>query len=128
MKCICAGKGYTNMSKILIADDDYDIIAYMHVILRNSGHDIIESTNSKEALEKFSQFNPEIIFLDLMMEKFDSGVTVCRKIRETDKKVKIYLISAVGDEAADIPEASEIGFNGVISKPITAKKLLELVC
>lgn len=116
------------MSRILIADDDYDIIAYMHVILRNSGHDIIESTNSKEALEKFSQFNPEIIFLDLMMEKFDSGVTVCRKIRETDKKVKIYLISAVGDEAADIPEASEIGFNGVISKPITAKKLLELVC
>jgi len=128
MKCICAEKGYINMSRILIADDDYDIIAYMHVILRNSGHDIIASTSGKEALEKFFQFNPEIIFLDLMMEKFDSGVTVCKKIRETDKEVKIFLISAVGDEAADIPEASEIGFNGVISKPVTAKKLLELVC
>ncbi|HNX23752.1 MAG TPA: response regulator [Spirochaetota bacterium] len=116
-----------NKRKILVADDDYDIIASMLVILKSKGHDVATAGSGEEALVKFAEFKPDIIFLDLMMEKFDSGVTVCKKIRETDKNVKIYLISAVGNETADIPEAHEMGFNGSMSKPITPEELLGLV-
>ncbi len=116
-----------NIRKILVADDDYDIIASMSYILQNKGHIVETAGSGEEVLEKYSEFKPDIIFLDLMMEKFDSGITVCRKIRESDKNVKIYLISAVGNEASDIPEVKELGFNGAMSKPITSEQLLGLV-
>ena len=113
--------------RILIADDDADILESMSAILKSKGHDVVEASNGEDALAKFSEFKPEIIFLDLMMEKFDTGVTVCRKIRETDKDVKIYLISAVGDEAANTLDTHEIGFNGAMSKPVSPEELLGLV-
>jgi len=113
--------------KILIADDDYDITASILAILRNKGHDVITAGNGEEALVKFYTFKPEIVILDLMMEKFDSGVTVCKKIRETDKNVKIYLISAAGDGTSDIAETHDMGFNGAVTKPVTQEKLIELV-
>lgn len=113
--------------KILVADDDYDIITSMFVMLKSKGYDVITAGCGEEALAKFTEFKPDIILLDLMMEKFDSGVTVCKKIRETDNNVKIYLISAVGEESPDIPEAHEMGFNGTMSKPITPERLLRLI-
>jgi len=113
--------------RILIADDDADIVDAMSTILKSRGHELIEAYSGEETLAKFAEAKPEIIFLDLMMEKFDTGVTVCRKIRETDKDVKIYLVSAVADEAANTLDTHEIGFNGVVSKPVTPDDLLELV-
>jgi len=118
---------YMDKRKILVADDDYDIVTTMLLILKSRGHDVVTAGSGKEALIKYTEFKPDIILLDLMMEKFDSGVTVCKKIRETDKNVKIYLISAVGEENPEIPEAYEMGFNGIMTKPITPQKLLELI-
>ena len=118
---------YMTKRKILIADDDYDITASILAILRNKGHDVVTAGNGEEALVKFYEFKPEIVLLDLMMEKFDSGVTVCKKIRETDKNVKIYLISAAGDGTADLAETHDMGFNGAVAKPVTQEKLMELV-
>jgi len=116
-----------NKRKILVADDDYDITASMFSILQNRGHDVVTAGSGEDALLKYSEFKPDVIFIDLMMEKFDAGVAVCKKIRETDKNVKIYLISAVGDESADMPETRELGFNGALSKPVTPEELLGLV-
>jgi len=116
-----------NKKRILIADDDADLLCAIHSILKSGGHEVIEATSGKEALARFSESRPEIIFLDLMMEKFDTGVTVCRKIRESDKDVKIYLISAVGDEAANTLDTHEIGFNGAMSKPVSPEEILELI-
>ena len=116
-----------NKRKILVADDDYDIIASMVIVLKSRGHEIATAGSGEEALVKYAEFKPDIIFLDLMMEKFDSGVTVCKKIRETDKDVKIYLISAVGDKTSDLTEIHEMGFNGSMSKPLTPDELMGLV-
>lgn len=113
--------------RILIADDDYDIMASMLTALRSRGHDVITAGTGEEALAKFYEFKPEIVILDLMMEKFDSGVTVCKKIRETDSEVKIYLISAAGDGNIDIAETMEMGFNGAMSKPVPPNELLKIV-
>lgn len=112
--------------KILIADDDYDIIASMLFILKNRGFEVATAMNGSEALKIFYEFKPEVIFLDLMMEKFDSGVAVCKKIRETDKNVRIYLVSSIGYDTADIKESLEMGFNGLMPKPITSEELVKL--
>ena len=116
-----------NKRKILIADDDYDITATMLTILQSMGHDVVTAETGEDAVEKFSEFRPDIVFLDMMMERFNSGITACKKIRETDKDVKIYLISAVGNETADLHEALEMGFNGVMSKPVDPKDLLDMI-
>lgn len=116
-----------NKLKVLVADDDYDILASTFTMLKSKGFDIVTAGSGKEALLKFAECKPDIILLDLMMEKFDTGVTVCKKIRETDKNVKIFLISAVGEESSNIPEAKEIGFNSMMTKPITPDKLLKLL-
>ena len=113
--------------RILIADDDYDIITSMFIMLKSKGFDVITAGSGEEALAKYEECKPHIILLDLMMEKFDTGVTVCRKIREKDKEVKIYLISAVGEESSNNPEAQDIGFTGMMSKPVTPEKLVKLL-
>jgi two-component system response regulator VicR len=113
--------------RILIADDDADVVDAMSIILKSGGHEIFEAYSGEETLAKFAESKPEIIFLDLMMEKFDTGITVCRKIRETDRDVKIYLVSAVGEETANTIDTHETGFNGALSKPVSPEELLELV-
>jgi len=112
--------------RILIVDDDDDIIIAMQAVLESDGHYVTIAKNEKECLEKYSENAPEVVFLDLMMEKMDSGINLCRAIRSIDKNVKIYLLSAVGDETAGTLDIHEIGFNGAMSKPVSSDELLEL--
>lgn len=113
--------------KIMLVDDDTDIRASMKAILEHKGHVVLEAGSGEECLKTYKDFNPEIIFLDLMMEKQDSGITVCKKIRETNSEIKIFLLSAVGDEAAGTINMQEIGFNGAMSKPVSPEELINLV-
>ena len=116
-----------NKRKILVADDDYDILTTAFIMLKSKGFDVVTAGSGDEALIKFAEFKPDIILLDLMMEKIDTGVTVCKKIRETDKNVKIYMVSSIGDEATDASDAKDIGFNGKMTKPLTPEKIQKLI-
>ncbi|HOP61851.1 MAG TPA: response regulator [Spirochaetota bacterium] len=113
--------------KILVVDDDADIIASMKAVLESKDHAVFTAVNEKECMEQFLKENPDIVFLDLMMEKYDSGITLCKAIREKNVSVKVYLLSAVGDETAGTLDVHEIGFNGAMSKPVTPAELLDLV-
>ncbi|HOK02658.1 MAG TPA: response regulator [Spirochaetota bacterium] len=113
--------------KILLVDDDMDIIESMKAILASEGHIVFTAGNEKDCMDEFNKEKPDVVFLDLMMEKMDSGIRLCREIRSKDKNVKIYLLSAVGDETAGTLDIHEIGFNGAMSKPVNAEELTELV-
>ncbi len=113
--------------KILIVDDDSDILIAMQAMLESEGHYITIAKSEKECMEKFAVSSPDVVFLDLMMESVDSGIKACRAIRAKDKNVKIYLLSAVGDETAGTLDIHEIGFNGAMSKPVSPEELLGLV-
>jgi len=113
--------------RILVVDDDQDITISMKAILESKGHTVIVAGNEKECMDKFNSEAPEIVFLDLMMESMESGITLCRKIREKNRSVKIYLLSAVGDEAAGTIDIHETGFNGAMSKPVSPDELLDMV-
>jgi len=113
--------------RVLLVDDDADIIASMKAILESDGHRVFTAKNEKECMEEFSKNSPDVVFLDLMMEKMDSGIRLCKDIRSKNKNVKIYLLSAVGDETAGTLDIHEIGFNGAISKPVSPDELLDMV-
>lgn len=113
--------------KILIVDDDNDIIVSMKRVLENAGHNVETAKNENDCMDTFLKFQPQIIFMDMMMENMDSGFKLCRNIREKDRKVIIYMLSSVGDERAGIMDMHEVGFNDSISKPLSPERLLEIV-
>lgn len=113
--------------KILIVDDDADILSAMKAVLESDGYQVETAKSGQECLKKFPSFKPEILFLDLMMESVDTGLTVCNEIRKTDSNVKIYLLSAVGDDTARTIDIHKAGFNGAMSKPVSPDELLNIV-
>lgn len=116
-----------NRKKILIVDDDPDIRDSLKTILEKHEHTVETASNENEGIEKYAWFKPQIVLLDVMMESMDSGLKVCRHIREDSSEVKIYMLSSVGDEYAGTSDFNEVGFNGSISKPVSPEKLLEFI-
>jgi len=113
--------------KILIVDDDSDIIVSMKKVLESAGHIVETAKNENDCMDLFLKFHPQIIFMDMMMENMDSGFRLCRDIREKDGKVIIHMLSSIGDENAGTLDMHEVGFNSSISKPLSPERLLEIV-
>ena len=110
------------MAKILIADDSQFMRTNLKDILKGEGHEIIESADGKEALEKFEAEKPDLTLLDIIMPEVD-GMEVLKKI---GKEAKIIVISAVGQEKM-VDEAKNFGALDYIVKPFENEKVLEIV-
>lgn len=113
--------------RILVVDDDQDIIISMKAILESKDYSVFTAGDENGCMEIFDRESPEIVFLDLMMESMESGINLCKKIREKSKDVRIYLLSAVGDEVAGTIDIHKTGFNGAMSKPVSPEELLNMV-
>lgn len=88
------------MAKILIIDDDPDIVESMKVVLENNNHQIISVSTGAEGLKKAGDEQPDLVILDLMMETLDKGFEVAREIKakRTDKNIPILMLTAVKDK------------------------------
>ena len=75
-----------NLRKVLIADDEPDILEILKYNLSNEGYEVITAKDGDEALEKARRTQPDLIILDVMMPKKD-GFTLAREIRERDAEV-----------------------------------------
>lgn len=115
-----------NNKSILVADDDQDIINYYKEVLENKGYNVVTANTGKEALEEYKKNKFDVIFLDMMMEKVNTGIETCKEIRKTNKDVKIYLFSDVGDESTKTINIHEVGFNGALQKPVKPEELISL--
>ncbi|BAH08264.1 response regulator transcription factor [Clostridium kluyveri] len=85
---------------ILIADDNIEIIKILRPYIRKEGFTVISALNGKEALDKFEQYNPQIILLDIMMPIFD-GMEVCKLIR-LKSNTPIIMITARSEDSDKI--------------------------
>jgi two-component system alkaline phosphatase synthesis response regulator PhoP len=113
-------------TKILLVDDEPDIVEFLEYNLTQHGFDIIKAYDGNEALKKIDE-NPELILLDIMMPKMD-GYEVCRRIREMKdhEKTPIVFLTAKSGEVDEI-RGLELGANDYIQKPISPKKLVARV-
>ena len=109
-------------TKILLVDDEKDIVEFLQYNLVQEGFKVITAYNGKEALEKISQ-KPDLIILDVMMPKMD-GYEVCSKIRSMDefKNTLIIFLTAKASEQDEVLGLN-IGADDFIQKPISPKKL-----
>jgi two-component system alkaline phosphatase synthesis response regulator PhoP len=114
-------------TKILIVDDDPDIIEILTYNLSNEGYSVKSSVNGVEALKKAKKFIPDIILLDVMMPEMD-GIEACSQLREIESlsKSMIIFLSARGEDFTQIA-AFDAGADDYINKPVKPKILLKKI-
>ena len=114
------------MTKILLVDDEPDIVEFLKYNLEQNGYDVIVGHDGLQALKKLSE-NPELIILDIMMPYLD-GYEVYNKIRENKNftDVPIIFLTAKSGETDEI-KSLELGASDFIQKPISPKKLIARV-
>lgn len=109
---------------ILVIDDEVKIIEVIKLYLENGGYSVIQATNGAEALKKQSEFNPDLLILDLMLPDI-SGEKVCERIRE-ESDVPIIMLTAKSSEES-ILNGYSIGSDDYVTKPFSPKQLVAKV-
>jgi two-component system, OmpR family, alkaline phosphatase synthesis response regulator PhoP len=112
--------------KILLVDDEEDIIEFLQYNLKQEGFEVITAYDGIEALTRLSE-NPDLIVLDIMMPAMD-GLEVCRRIRDIEslRNIPIIFLTAKSSERDEI-EGLELGASDFISKPISPTKFIARV-
>jgi len=113
--------------KILIADDEADILEIISFHLVKAGFEVITANDGSDAIEKANKFDPDCIILDVMMPK-RNGFEVCEYLRSNAlfDKTLIVLLTALNDETSHI-KGLELGGDDFISKPISPKVLISRI-
>jgi two-component system, OmpR family, alkaline phosphatase synthesis response regulator PhoP len=117
----------TKGKKILIADDEPDILEILQYNLAGEGYHVITAKDGDEAIEKAKAFQPELIVLDIMMPR-KNGIEVCNILRMQPAfgETLIIFLTALSDEKNQI-HGLETGADDYISKPISPKVLISRV-
>lgn len=114
------------MNKILLVDDEKDILEFLKYNLELENFEVIVGNNGIEAIDKLSD-HPDLIILDVMMPKMD-GFETCKQIRlkKEFESTPIIFLTAKSGEANEI-KGLELGASDYIQKPISPKKLIARV-
>ena len=110
------------MARILIAEDEPDMVTGLRDNLQFEGYEVYEATDGEQALSIAKAERPDLILLDIMMPKID-GFEVCRQLREAGFQVPIIMLTARSQEA-DVVRALELGADDYITKPFGNRELL----
>lgn len=113
-----------NGYKILIVDDETDILEFLSYNLKKEGFQIYTSNNGKRGLELACQVQPHLILLDIMMPEMD-GIEMCERIRETPE-IQNCIVAFLTARTEDYSQIAgfEAGGDDYIAKPIKPKLLI----
>lgn len=86
--------------KILIIDDDPDFVEATKVVLESKGYEVYFATNKGEAIERIKSKFPNLIIMDVMLDKMSDGFDLTRKLKSDEryKKIPILIVTAVGQK------------------------------
>lgn len=113
--------------KILLVDDETDILEFMAYNLRKEGFEVATSENGIDALKVAQEFQPQLILLDVMMPLMD-GIETCARIRQTPEigNTIIAFLTARGEDYSQIA-GFDAGADDYITKPIRPKVLISRI-
>jgi CheY-like chemotaxis protein len=123
--------------KILIIDDDDDLVLAMRLPLEAAGYKVSRAANGEEGLKKVKELNPDLIILDVMMDSTTAGFQVSLTLRSPDpasqykayNKIPILMLTAIHTTTAMRfgPDKEYLPVDAFLEKPIEPAKLLEQV-
>ncbi len=113
--------------KILIADDEPNIVVSLEFLLKQKGHVVRVAGNGEDALEAVRSFAPDLVLLDVMMPRL-SGYDVCQKVRANPEwnGIRIVMLSAKGREL-EVSKGMAVGADAYVTKPFSTKELIAKV-
>jgi CheY-like chemotaxis protein len=119
--------------KILLVDDDPDILEENKILLEAKGFKIITAETAKEGWQKFQLEKPDAAVIDLIMEEYDSGFILCYKIKKDDwgKNIPVFILTSAtyttgfkfGSTTAE--EKEWIKCDEIINKPVEIDALIQ---
>lgn len=117
----------TTANKVLIADDEPDILEIIQYNLQGEGYEVVAVKNGNDAIDQAKIFQPDLIILDIMMPG-KNGIEVCNILRMQPafKETLIIFLTALSDEGTEV-KGLETGADDFITKPISPKVLVSKV-
>jgi two-component system alkaline phosphatase synthesis response regulator PhoP len=114
------------LARVLVVDDEKDVVELVKFLLERDGHQVIEAFNGREALEKAFGEHPELIILDIMMPEMD-GYTVNARLTENEatRHIPVIILTAKGQMRDVFEMASNVAF--YMEKPFDPKHLREKI-
>ncbi len=113
--------------KILIVDDNADVITTYRVVLERMGYGVDVARDGNECLEIIERQPPDLVLLDVLLPGL-SGSEVCRKIKETARTSELPVVAITASLAADTRERmQEVGADAFLLKPIAVSDLNNVV-
>ena len=117
------------MAKILIVDDDPDIVDAIQLFLKKEGHEVASAASRSEGMQMVRQFGPDMLILDCMMESVDAGMVMARELRSQSFSAPILMLTSIGKVLGqDFGRDDEIlPVDEFVEKPIEPRVLLDKI-
>ncbi|MGM5480834.1 MAG: response regulator [Nanobdellota archaeon] len=112
--------------KVLLVDDSAFMRNMIKEAIKDNGHEIEEAGNGEDAIKKANEFNPDIIFLDIVMPGM-TGVDALKEIKKEHKDVHVVMCTSVGGQQKIIDEAVSAGASDFIVKPFQSEDILKAI-
>jgi DNA-binding response OmpR family regulator len=113
--------------RILIADDEPNIVAAIEFLLRRRGYEVQIARDGEQALQMVEAAPPDLVLLDVMMP-VKSGYEVCRRLRERAdwRDIRIIMLSAKGRDA-EVSKGLTLGADAYVTKPFSTRDLMSKI-
>lgn len=117
------------MAKILIVDDDPDVVDATRLFLKKEGHEVASASSRGEGMEQVRQFAPDLLILDCMMESVDDGMVMARELRSQSFSAPILMLTSIGKVLGqDFGRDDEIlPVDEFVEKPVEPRVLLDKI-
>ena len=110
------------MSKIMIVDDDPNIRELVSALLQNHGFEACEAIDGRDAMQKITNDNPDLVIIDIMMPNMD-GFELCRNLRRYYENMPVLMLTAKGELASKV-KGFGLGADDYLTKPFEGDELI----
>jgi CheY-like chemotaxis protein len=118
--------------KILLVDDDPDLISAFEAILYNKGYEVITAISKSEGIDKLQKNNPDLAILDVMMEEEHDGFEMAREIKKNRPELPVIMLTGISDVTgvnfrAAMADPSWLPADEYLDKPVTPQELIDTI-
>ena len=114
------------MTKVLVVDDSSFMRTMIKNIVKQKNCEVVEASNADEAVEKYKIDNPNIVFMDIIMEG-KTGLDALKEIKEFDNNAIVVMCTSIGGQEHVIKEAVDYGAADFMTKPFKQQEIFNVI-
>jgi len=117
------------VAKILLVDDDPDLVEDCRLILEKAGHQVLAAYNAPEGKAALLREKPDLLILDVMMESPDDGIALAQELRREGHRLPILMLTSISKVTGMTfgPDGEMVPVDAFQEKPVAPKRLMALV-